>query len=66
MPLNDTHLEPIVNQMNPLYSLMPGFRKLDVIVVSTSRFPKWVSSPVSLQKYIHVVCFPFVLHDRYS
>lgn len=33
MPLNDTHLEPIVNQMNPLYIIMPGFCKLEVIVV---------------------------------
>ena len=40
MPLNDTHLELIVNQMNPLYIPMPGFLKLDVIVVSTSGFPK--------------------------
>jgi len=66
MPLNDTHLELIVNQMNPLYIPMPGFLKLDVIVVSTSGFPKWVSSPVSPLKYVHVACFPIVLHDRYS
>ena len=60
-----THLEPIVNQLNPPYILMPGFLKLNIIV-STSRFPKWMSSPVSLPKYIHVACLPFVLHDRYS